>query len=204
MDWNALLSTFGLVFLAELGDKTQLAVVTQTCKYRRPLPVFVGASLALTGVTALGVIGGQALGYMIPASVIRKIAALAFVMMGGLIWREARRMAEEDEAAADLCGCDAGDEGRGMWHWPAFSATLSLLFVAELGDKTQLAVIGLTTKQATPWDVFVGGALALTCVTALGVLGGQQLCKLLPERLLLKISAGAFVIMGILMGLGVF
>jgi putative Ca2+/H+ antiporter (TMEM165/GDT1 family) len=205
MDWNALLSTFGLVFIAELGDKTQLAVVTQTCKYRRPLPVFVGASLALTGVTALGVIGGQALGYLIPAAVIRKIAALAFVVMGGLIWREVHRITEESAAEAELCGCDSSeDEGRGVWHWPAFSATLSLLFVAELGDKTQLAVLGLTTKQATPWNVFVGGALALTCVTALGVLGGQQLCKLLPERLLLKISAGAFVIMGILMGLGVF
>ena len=48
MDWNVLLSTFGLVFVAELGDKTQLAVVTQTCKYRRPWAVFLGASLATT------------------------------------------------------------------------------------------------------------------------------------------------------------
>ncbi len=54
MNWNLLLSTFGLVFLAELGDKTQLMVVTQVCKYRRPWPVFAGASLALVAVTALG------------------------------------------------------------------------------------------------------------------------------------------------------
>ncbi len=48
MDWNLLLSSFGLVFLAELGDKTQLAVVAQTCKYRQPWAVFMGSSLALT------------------------------------------------------------------------------------------------------------------------------------------------------------
>jgi len=81
---------------------------------------------------------------------------------------------------------------------------LPLLFFAELGDKTQLAVLGLTCKQSSPWPVFAGGALALISVTALGVIGGRQLCKLIPEQLLLKISAVAFVVMGGLMGLGIF
>ena len=57
--------TFGLIFVAELGDKTQLAVVTQTCKYRRPWPVFAGASLALALVTLLGALGGQLLARLI-------------------------------------------------------------------------------------------------------------------------------------------
>ena len=120
--------------------------------------------------------------------------------MGALIWREARRAGPPD------AGCDPDllcQPRRSLWNWRAFGATLSLLFVAELGDKTQLAVLGMTTQQATPWLVFVGGSLALTCVTALGVLGGQQLCRWIPERLLLRLSAGAFVIMGALMGLGV-
>ena len=60
MDWHVLLSTFGLIFVAELGDKTQLAVVTQVCRHSRPWAVFLGASLALAAVTALGAIGGQA------------------------------------------------------------------------------------------------------------------------------------------------
>jgi putative Ca2+/H+ antiporter (TMEM165/GDT1 family) len=207
MNWSALLSTFGLVFLAELGDKTQLAVVTQTCKYRCPLPVFLGASIALTAVTALGVVGGRVLGCLIPAATIRTIAALAFVVMGGLIWRESVRMSHDVVAGEDESDCGSDPLSAAAWHkvwdWRAFGTTLTLLFLAELGDKTQLAIVGLTCKPSTPWAVFAGGALALTGVTALGVIGGQQLCKLLPERVLLKISAVVFVVMGGLMGLGI-
>ena len=77
MDWNILWSTFGLVFVAELGDKTQLAVLTQTCKFRRPWAVFAGASVALVGVTALGAVGGRALGQIVPERVVRYAAAAA-------------------------------------------------------------------------------------------------------------------------------
>jgi putative Ca2+/H+ antiporter (TMEM165/GDT1 family) len=204
MNWGALISAFGLVFVAELGDKTQLAVMTQTCKFRRPLPVFIGASLALSAVTALGVLGGQVLGEFVPANVINTVAAVAFVVMGVWVWIESTRVEPEEDLA---CSCE-GDEAfvsrnRSHWDWQAFGATLTLLFLAELGDKTQLAVLGLTSKQAAPWLVFAGGASALTCVTALGVLGGQQLCRLISQQLLLKISAVAFVVLGILMGLGV-
>jgi putative Ca2+/H+ antiporter (TMEM165/GDT1 family) len=197
-----LFSTLGLVFVAELGDKTQLAVVTQTCKYRRPWAVFAGASLALILVTLVGALGGQALSRFIPPDLLRTIAALAFVVMGVLIAREAA-IAARDEAQA--CACPTAEPecvGAG-WDWKAFGSTLSLLFVAELGDKTQLAVLSLATKAGSPWLVFAGGAMALTAVTAIAVVGGQGLCKVIPERVLLALSAGAFVVMGILMGLGV-
>jgi putative Ca2+/H+ antiporter (TMEM165/GDT1 family) len=84
-----------------------------------------------------------------------------------------------------------------------FSSTAGLLFVAEMGDKTQLAVLGLAGKHRDPISVVVGGAAALTLVTALGVLGGQRLARLIPERLLLWISAAAFVGMGLLMAFGI-
>jgi len=71
MDWQAVLGAFALVFVAELGDKTQLAVLAQTCKYRRPWAVFWGASLALTVVTALGAVGGQVVGQLVPASILQ-------------------------------------------------------------------------------------------------------------------------------------
>jgi len=199
MDWSVFFSTLGLVFVAELGDKTQLAVMTQTCKFRSPWSVFVGGSLALTAVTALGVLVGHLLGAFIPARVIAYVAAAGFVLMGILIWREAA--SRDDEGA--ICCLDDAEGTRKRWNWRAFSATLALLFLAELGDKTQLAVLGLTGKQGMPWLVFAGGSLALTAVTALGVLGGQQLCRLVPERILLRVSAAAFVIMGALMGTGV-
>ncbi|HOT91445.1 MAG TPA: TMEM165/GDT1 family protein [Anaerolineae bacterium] len=200
MNWSALLSAFGLVFIAELGDKTQLAVMTQTCKFRRPWPVFLGGSLALTAVTALGALGGSVLGELIPAEVIRLVAAAAFVVMGVLIWREATK-SQNAECVTDVeCVEDAGRTAK--LNWQAFGTTFTLLFFAELGDKTQLAVLGLSSKQAA-LPVFAGGALALTVVTALGVIGGQQLSRWIPEKLLLKISAAAFVVMGVLMGLGI-
>jgi putative Ca2+/H+ antiporter (TMEM165/GDT1 family) len=205
VDWGILASTFGLIFVAELGDKTQLAVVTQTCKYRRPWAVFAGASLALTVVTLIGALGGELLGRLVPQEVLRIVAALAFVVMGILIGREAikagRGQREDACAVASANGRDCAVNPP-RWDWKAFASTFGLLFVAELGDKTQLTVLGLAGKYGRPWVVFLGGALALTLVTGLGAVGGQGLCKLIPERILLWVSAVAFVAMGILMGLG--
>jgi putative Ca2+/H+ antiporter (TMEM165/GDT1 family) len=209
MDWRVVLTTFGLIFVAELGDKTQLAVLTQTCKYRRPWAVFLGASLALTAVTALGAIGGQVLGRIIPASFLQGAAALAFVVMGALIAREAAHAAGGEPA--EEAACDDPDDLRekspvvplSAQDWKAFGSTFGLLFVAEMGDKTQLAVLSLAGKCSNPWPVFVGGGLALAVVTACGVVGGQGLSRIIPQRVLLWVSAIAFVVMGVLIGFGV-
>ena len=208
MDWNTLLSTLGLVFVAELGDKTQLAVVTQVCKYRRPWAVFLGATLALTAVTALGAVGGHVLGQIIPENILRTAAALAFVVMGILIGREAigtQGSTAPSGGEVPVCpeSTSTDSPSRAQWDWKAFGSTLGLLFVAELGDKTQLAVLSLASKHGNTWSVFLGGTLALTLVTALGVVAGQGLCKLIPERVLLWTAAAAFVAMGTLMGLGI-
>ena len=106
MDWETLLSTFGLIFVAELGDKTQLAVVTQTCKYRRPWSVFLGASLALAAVTVIGALGGHLLGQIVPESIMRGAAALAFVVMGILIGREALKTSNRQAELDAACMCD--------------------------------------------------------------------------------------------------
>ena len=208
MNWSALISAFGLIFVAELGDKTQLAVLAQTCKYRRPWPVFLGASLALTAVTAVGAAGGRALSLFVPQTVLRAAAALSFVVMGLLIARHSGSSTESDDGVQAACDTANGTESTparspGAWDWRAFVSTLGLLFVAELGDKTQLAVLSLSSKIQTPWAVFTGAALALISLTALGVLGGQSLAKIVPQRLLHQLSAVAFVAMGALTGLGV-
>lgn len=205
MTWQMLLSAFGLVFLAELGDKTQLAVLTQTCKYRRPWAVFLGASAALVLVTALGAVGGQLLARLVPAFVIRIAAALGFVVMAVLLGREALQAANcpLPEGAACDAAAQAAMDGRPRLDMKAFGATFGLLFVAEMGDKTQLAVFSLAGRQPAAWAVFAGGALALVAVTALGVIGGVGLCRLIPERVLRWVSAGVFLIMGVLIGLGV-
>jgi putative Ca2+/H+ antiporter (TMEM165/GDT1 family) len=204
VDWNALFSTLGLIFVAELGDKTQLAVITQTCKFRRPWPVFLGASLALVLVTLIGALVGELLGRLIPPDVLRYIAGAAFVVMGGLIAREALAAPKGETLEEELdCPSDVPDVVKSRWSWRAFGSTLGLLFLAELGDKTQLSVLTLAGQFDSPMLVFAGGALALVLVTALGVIGGQGLCRVIPERLLLGISAVAFVVIGLLMILGV-
>jgi len=88
MDWRLFATTFGLLFLAELGDKTQLTVITLASQNRNPLPVFLGAALALCLVTLLGVVFGQAILQMIPAAILHKASAALFVLVGVLLWFE--------------------------------------------------------------------------------------------------------------------
>ena len=83
---RVLLSTFALLFVAELGDKTQLAVISMTAKHKAPLWIFVGATLALAAVTGIGVLGGELLTRFIPEMALRKAAAVLFVLMGVLMW----------------------------------------------------------------------------------------------------------------------
>jgi putative Ca2+/H+ antiporter (TMEM165/GDT1 family) len=205
VNWSILLGAFSLVFVAELGDKTQLAVLTQTCKCHRPWAVFLGASLALIVVTALGAAGGQLVGQFVPPIVIRIVAALGFIVMGVLLGWEAHKTptCPDPDAASGETTCDTDSVRPARTDWRAFGSTFGLLFVAEMGDKTQLAVLSLASEQATPWAVFAGGALALVAVTAMGVMGGVGLSRLVPERVLRWVSAGMFVVMGILIGFGV-
>jgi len=82
------LSTFALLFVAELGDKTQLAVISMTAKHKMPVWIFLGATLAMAAVTLIGVLGGEMLTRVIPEAVLRKIAAVLFVIMCVLMWFE--------------------------------------------------------------------------------------------------------------------
>lgn len=85
MDWKVILTTFGVVFLAELGDKTQLAAMTLAAQTRRPWAVLIGASLALTCVSAIGVAVGALVGEYVSLIWIKRVAAVAFIVIGILI-----------------------------------------------------------------------------------------------------------------------
>ncbi len=86
MDWKLLATTFGTLFVAELGDKTQLACMLMTAKSQKPWTVFIGASLALVLVSFLGVMFAQFICQYVSPQVIKKIAAVSFVVMGCLIF----------------------------------------------------------------------------------------------------------------------
>jgi len=85
MDWRVFMTTFATIFLAEMGDKTQLATMTMAAETKKPLTVFVSAALALACVSALGVAVGGALGHYLPLEWIRRVAALGFIAIGVLI-----------------------------------------------------------------------------------------------------------------------
>jgi len=85
MDLRVLLTTFGIIFLAEMGDKTQLAAMTMAAQTKRPWAVFIGASLALTVVSALGVVVGSVIGDYVPLLWVKRTAALAFIAIGALM-----------------------------------------------------------------------------------------------------------------------
>ena len=86
MDWKILIATFGTILLAELGDKTQLAAILMTSKTGRPLSVFVGAAVALCLVTLIGVVVGEGLISIVPQTFLKKGAAIAFVLIGLLMF----------------------------------------------------------------------------------------------------------------------
>jgi len=85
MDWRVFITTFGVIFLAEMGDKTQLAAMTMAAETKKPLAVFIGAALALTCVSAFGVVVGGLLGHYVPISWVKRVSAVAFIVVGVLI-----------------------------------------------------------------------------------------------------------------------
>ena len=85
MDWRVFITTFGVIFLAEMGDKTQLAAMTMSAQTRKPWAVLLGAAIALTAVSAIGVVVGGVLGNYVPLIWVKRVAAIAFIVIGVLI-----------------------------------------------------------------------------------------------------------------------
>ena len=85
MDFRVLLTTFGIIFLAEMGDKTQLAAMTMSAQTKKPWAVFIGSSLALAAVSALGVVVGSIIGEYVPLEWVKRVAAVAFIIIGVLM-----------------------------------------------------------------------------------------------------------------------
>lgn len=85
MDLRVLLTTLGIIFLAEMGDKTQLAAMTMAAQTKRPWAVFLGASAALVAVSAIGVLVGGVIGQYVPLEWVKRIAAVLFILIGVLM-----------------------------------------------------------------------------------------------------------------------
>jgi len=174
-----LITAFSLVFLAELGDKTQLTTIMLSSKASAAC-VFVGAMLAffvVDGVSAL--VGGTLLGFL-PYKWVRLGSGLVFIIFGVFSLVRKREEIKKERQEVTLL------------------KTFSMISLMELGDKTQLASIVLAAELGSPLVVLLGVMLAFAVVTGIGVIFGAKVLSLLPERYLEVGASLLFMLFGLI------
>ncbi len=174
------LISFGLIFAAELGDKTQLMVLTLALRYGGR-PVLGGAILAFALLSGSAAIIGEGLGSLLDRGLVGRVSAWVFIAFG--IFLLIGKNGEESEAAAP--SARAG-----------FAAAFGLIAISEMGDKTQVGTLLLAVKYQSFGAVFLGSLAALACATLLGVLVAGRLQKHLPVRYLPRLSGVLFILLG--------
>ena len=173
---TAFLVSFGVIFVAELGDKSQLMALAFATRYP-VVPVMIGITAATALVHGVPVFIGAALGAAIPTRPITLVAGIAFIAFGLWTLRGDKLTAEDEERAAR----------------PARSTVLAVgavFFLAELGDKTMLATITLATNHGL-FGTWLGSTIGMVVADGLAIVVGRQLGARLPER---AIKIGASVL----------
>lgn len=174
-------TTFLLVGLAEFGDKSQLVCMTLAARHRG-LPVVIGAVTAFAILNLLAVLFGAAVAAWLPEWLVTAAVAVLFAVfgIGALRYQE-----EEDDENVEEA------PGHGI-----FATTFLLIFLAEFGDKTQLAVAGLGST-GEPSAVWAGATVALAVTSALGVFAGRKLLNRLPLKWIHRISGIFFLLLAV-------
>src|SRR4051794_35572082 len=181
---SAVLIAFGVVFIAEMGDKSQILAMTFATRYR-PWAVFGGIVVAVALLMALSVGIGAALGSVLPERLLSGIAAAVFI--GFAVWT--------------LVGDDEGDDAdatRTRGGRSAFVAVALTFFVSEVGDKTMLATIALAAEQGA-LATWLGATLGMVAADGLAIVVGHQLGERLPRRWVRRGVAALFAVFGILL-----
>lgn len=181
-------SVTGLVALAEMGDKTQLLSLVLIARFRRPLPVLAGILVATIFNHVLAAWAGLWLEQLLDPQYLRWGLAASFLAMA--VWAlRPDQLDDEDKPRS--------------WMRGAFLTTLVVFFIAEIGDKTQIATTALAARYSDLWAVAAGSTLGLMLANLPVVLLGQRILKYLPLSLLRKLSALAFAVTGLLTLIGV-
>lgn len=181
---QALVLSFAVIFVAELGDKSQLMALAFATRYR-PFPILVGITIATALVHAASVIVGALLGASLPTATINLIAGIAF--LGFAAWTYKGDDLTEDEAER------ANRSARS-----AVAAAGVAFFLAELGDKTMLATITLATTEGL-FGTWIGSTLGMVAADALAIGVGAALGNKLPERAIRIGATASFVLFGLLL-----
>ncbi len=184
---ESLLVSTGVVALAEIGDKTQLLAFILAARFKKPLPIILGI-LAATVVNH-GLAG--ALGAWITATirpeVLRWVLGASFIGMA--IWTMIPDKIEEEETQV-------------AQRFGVFGATLVTFFLAEMGDKTQIATVAMAAHYAAPLPVVIGTTLGMLIADVPAVFVGDKLANRIPMKLVHTIAAAVFAILGVATLLG--
>ena len=176
------ISTFTLIALAEIGDKSQLVCMTLAARHRH-WPVILGATTAFLLLNTLAVLFGAGVAAWVPERVTAGLVAVLFGTFG------VHSLYKQDDGKSEDVVERSGHS--------IFFTTLLLILVAEFGDKTQIAVAGLASSL-TPLPVWLGATAALVIVSALGVWAGRTVLQRLPLHWLHRISGGIFLLFALL------
>ncbi|ARF55130.1 TMEM165/GDT1 family protein [Streptomyces gilvosporeus] len=178
---------FGVVFLAELPDKTALAGLMLGTRYR-PSYVFVGVAAAFLVHVALAIAAGSALA-LLPHRAVQAVVGVLFLAGAAVLLFKKDDGEDEVTAPADQS------------FWKVSGAGFTMILVAEFGDLTQIMTANLAARYDDPLSVGVGAVLALWAVAGLGILGGRTLMKYVPLKLITKVAAG---VMALLAGISLY
>ena len=182
-----LLTTFIVIFPVELPDKTLVATLVLTTRHRRPRAVLFGVVLAFAVQVVIAVAFGSALS-LLPERVVAGAVALLFAVGAVLLLREGFGQADQEEA-------EQAAANREQLPWWRISLTsFGVLFAAEWGDASQLAVAALAASYRSPLSVGIGAWLALAMVATIAVVVGTLVSSRLPVQLIQRVAGVVFAV----------
>ena len=172
----------GIVALGEIGDKTQLLALLLAARFRRPVPIILGILAATLLNPALAGLVGDTVARLLGPDVLRWVIGLSFLAMAG--WMLVPDEIDEAEAEAGRFG--------------VFGTTVVAFFLAEMGDKTQIATVALAARYTELVQVVCGTTLGMMLANVPAVLIGEKAATRLPMRLVHGISAAIFAVLGVM------
>ena len=183
---DAFLFSTGIVALAEIGDKTQLLAFLLAAKFRRPVPIVLGILVATVANHAFAAAVGTWVSALLGPEAMRWVLGLSFLGMAA--WTLVPDKIDEDDAT--------------LAHYGVFLTTLIAFFVAEMGDKTQVATVALAARYDAMVAVVAGTTLGMMLANVPAVYLGERIAGKIPLRLVHGIAAALFAALGIATLLG--
>lgn len=184
---EAILQSFGLVVASEMGDKTQLLALILALRFKKPWTVMAGILVATLLNHGLATVVGGWIGSQVPEELLR--LGLAGIFFAFAIWILVPDKMDETE-------------GESYGQANAFWTTLVLFFMAEMGDKTQLATVALGAKFQMPVAVTIGTTLGMLVADGLAVVFGERLTEIVPMKIIRIVSSVLFAAFGVVIVMG--